>query len=207
MDRDLKTPTNSYSVKRRVVLCILLAFTSLLAGCDNQTPQEFHTLALQNYEQGKLEDASIQIKNAIRLAPTSAEYRFLLAQIYIKNKDWEGAEKELSRASEFGYSGQGLIRLQSLVYDRLIKYDDQIALKFNSIADTDPLPLYLKLKAFYMTDDRDGFRKAFDLFENRFTNMPYEKLAQALNLMMRSGTSHQKRESGEGTIIKTINRQ
>ena len=81
MDRDLKTPTNSYSVKRRVVLCILLAFTSLLAGCDNQTPQEFHTLALQNYEQGKLEDASIQIKNAIRLAPTSAEYRFLLAQI------------------------------------------------------------------------------------------------------------------------------
>jgi len=186
MDRDLKTPTNSYSVKRRVVLCIFLAFTSLLAGCDNQTPQEFHTLALQNYEQGKLEDASIQIKNAIRLAPTSAEYRFLLAQIHIKNRDWEGAEKELSRASEFGYSGQDLIRLQSLVYDRLIKYDDQIALKFNSIADTDPLPLYLKLKAFYMTDDRDGFRKAFDLFENRFTNMPYEKLAQALNLMMRS---------------------
>jgi putative PEP-CTERM system TPR-repeat lipoprotein len=55
--------------------------------------------------------ASIQLKNALQKNPTFAEARFLLGKVNFDQGDYAGAEKELSRALDMGFSPDQVVPL------------------------------------------------------------------------------------------------
>lgn len=187
MDSVLIFFNRSAGLTRNANALLFSFFMVFATGCQKQSPENLYSLSLQSFEQKNYEEASIHIKNAIQLAPKNAEYRALLARIYIENRNWNGAEKELNKAIEFGFSGQNLVKMQSLINDKLAKYDDQLTLDIgvsegggNSGGDQS---LYLKLKAYYMLGDSSGFDEFFPLFEGAFENASYRSLARAMNAM------------------------
>ncbi|MFT4937530.1 MAG: putative PEP-CTERM system TPR-repeat lipoprotein [Paraglaciecola sp.] len=90
-----------------------LAFTLLLlVGCSPSNPQENIDLAKEYLAKNNTSAAIIELKNAIQKAPQSAEARFELGKVYLKARQFEDAEKELTRAMEFNFDyGQLLPKL------------------------------------------------------------------------------------------------
>lgn len=81
----------------RIVTCLLL--TSVLAGCFNGKSVEEHiNAAKNNIEKQQLNDAIIELKNAISQAPENEKARYLLGKVYFDLGLFASACKELERA-------------------------------------------------------------------------------------------------------------
>lgn len=80
---------------------LLLPFTLvLLVACSPKSDVDHWHKALQAQQKGDLATAVIELKNAIRLVPDNGDYRFKLGQIYLEQKSYDAAEKELLKALE-----------------------------------------------------------------------------------------------------------
>ncbi len=110
---------------RKTLGVALLA--SVLAACGQKSAEEHYQLAQQALEQGGKETAVIELKNAIRMAPDNAQYRYLLGQVYFQQRNFTFAEKEFEKALENGFSSEQIIPKLSVIYrslgnnDRLFK--------------------------------------------------------------------------------------
>ncbi|MGB3726336.1 MAG: XrtA/PEP-CTERM system TPR-repeat protein PrsT [Glaciecola sp.] len=108
-----KYPSSSM---RNTLLALVVA--AGLSGCAEKTPEEFVAEAQTFIEQGDNNAAVVALKNAIQKQPRNADYRFMLGRLYVEQKNFESAEKELSRALELGYAPSETIPLLSQALQR-----------------------------------------------------------------------------------------
>ncbi|MBI3344805.1 MAG: PEP-CTERM system TPR-repeat protein PrsT [Gammaproteobacteria bacterium] len=82
-----------------------------LSGCErlkSYTDQEYLQKAKTAQSQGKLQEAVINLKNALQKNPNNAEARWLLGEAYVTLEQGRDAEKELQRAQELGINPESL---------------------------------------------------------------------------------------------------
>ena len=75
----------------------------LLAACQQKTAEEYLQEAAEFSASGNNEAAVVSLKNAVQQDPRSGVARFELGKVYLAIKNFESAEKELTRARELGY--------------------------------------------------------------------------------------------------------
>lgn len=151
----------------------LLSVTLMMsAGCTKKTASDHITEAQQLIEQGDNTAAIIALKNAIQLDPRNAQPRFELGKLYMTLQDYESAEKELSRALDFGYKPAEVLPLLSKAYQqtRADLAMSELPLDSSGLTNTDKLIV--------------GYRKAISLIaleENKQAVLLSENLT-ALNV-------------------------
>lgn len=106
------------SFNRNAVLgAVLLGIASLsLTGCGQKTSEE-HMLAARQFVEAKdSQSAIIEYKSAIQKDPKDPNARFELGQLYLQQKDFAAAEKELNRALDLGYEVSEVLPLITRAY-------------------------------------------------------------------------------------------
>ena len=96
---------------------ISLLALSLLA-CSGKSAEEYVQDAQTFVEQGDNRAAIVELKNAVQQNPRLASARFELGKVYIAEKEFDSAEKELSKALELGFPSNKVIPLLSEAYQR-----------------------------------------------------------------------------------------
>lgn len=129
--------------KRLIVVAGLSAL--LLLGCSGSdkvlSEQEYLEQAKSSLDNGKYNEAIIQLKNAVKVNPNSAEGRYLLGELYVNVGSGADAEKELKRAGELGVAGDAIVLLMGDALLQQGKSDEVI--KNYPVNDSDPLQLKL----------------------------------------------------------------
>ncbi len=82
------------------VPALFIAATPALANVQQSIDNAYVTSARSHFEAGRLREASIELKNALRQDPSDATARFLLGRILFEQGDMPGAKKELGRSYE-----------------------------------------------------------------------------------------------------------
>lgn len=94
--------------KKAVAASALVLSTGLGGGiyllAARQTPEGYLAKAVQLERAGDVNAATIELKNALQLAPDNAEARFRLGRLHLAGNDYAGAEKELRHALGKGYA-------------------------------------------------------------------------------------------------------
>jgi putative PEP-CTERM system TPR-repeat lipoprotein len=103
------------SLKRLVVVLSVVFFVS---ACAEKTSEEHIQEAKQFVDNGNKAAAVVALKNAVQKNTRSPQARFELGKLYLDLKDYESAEKELTRAQEFGYPENEIIPLLAEALDR-----------------------------------------------------------------------------------------
>jgi len=97
--------------KNGVLTPLLLALPLLFAACTGDSPEKLLSSAKQHIAQKDPKGAVIQLKNALQKDANNAEARFLLGKLLLESGDFVGAEVELGKAQEQGWSGEELAPL------------------------------------------------------------------------------------------------
>lgn len=100
-----------HSFKSYMRLCILTFAVVLLISCgdgENRDPAELLKSANQSISDGRLNEAIIQLKNALQIQAELPEARFLLGTIYLDMGNGELAEREFNSAQSSRYDSQEL---------------------------------------------------------------------------------------------------
>lgn len=86
----------------KIPALILLSISLISCGKPQYTANE-HLQRAESYQQnGQLKAAIIELKNALQLDSKNADTRIRLAQLYLQIEDGSSAEKELTKANEYG---------------------------------------------------------------------------------------------------------
>jgi putative PEP-CTERM system TPR-repeat lipoprotein len=85
----------------RNFLIVLLALS--LVACDSESTEQYITKATQAMARAKYTAAGIELKNALRQDPKSAQARWLLGEVYLKTGDMVSASKEFRQALDLGW--------------------------------------------------------------------------------------------------------
>lgn len=101
------------NMNRNRLLSLVVCSTALLTGCFGDSPEQYLQAAHKALDEGKRGEAVIQLKNALQKNPQMAEARFLLAQALYDSGDVSGAEIELGKASDGGYSADKVKALRA----------------------------------------------------------------------------------------------
>jgi len=94
----------------------------VLSGCGKQTSDQYIQDAKQYVAENNPAAAIVALKNAVQLDPKSAQARFQLGLLYIQQKQFENAEKELNRALEFGFESSKVLPLLAQAYQNTGAY-------------------------------------------------------------------------------------
>ena len=116
--------------RRSAALIVVNFLLAALIGCDTQNQRTAfdHLQDATAYRQsGELKAASIELKNALAKEPQNTGVRLFLGSVYNELGDYRSAEKEITRAADFGAAARevlpelakALLGLQE--YDRLIE--------------------------------------------------------------------------------------
>lgn len=125
----------------RSSLMLLLAgvFAISQTGCDARSPAEQVAEAKVLMEKGNLQDARIQLKNALQADANLLEARWMLGQVSLASGDGAAAEKEIRKAIELGFDPASAqpellesINLQGAP-DRVIKESDSIEIGVSDV--------------------------------------------------------------------------
>lgn len=109
---------NAYVIKSIVKFAGVSLFALSLMACSGKSAEEYIQEAQTYVEQGDNRAAIVELKNAVQQNPNLAAARFELGKVYIAEKEFDSAEKELSRALELGYPSNKVIPLLSEAYQR-----------------------------------------------------------------------------------------
>ncbi len=101
-----------------VRLIAVLGIVFFVAGCQDKTAEEYIQQAAQYSENGDNNAAVVSLKNAVQKDIKSAKARFELGKLYLTIKNYESAEKELSRAIELGYPAREVVPLLARALER-----------------------------------------------------------------------------------------
>ncbi len=101
-------------------------FFSLFAA-NAAIADDYYQQALEHYENAETRPAIIQLKNLLQQTPTHREGRLLLGQIYLDEKQFPAAEKELRRALELGTPPEDVAASMATALIGLQRYQDALA--------------------------------------------------------------------------------
>ncbi|TKB46644.1 XrtA/PEP-CTERM system TPR-repeat protein PrsT [Thalassotalea mangrovi] len=172
----MKTTINS-------LIILFLSFLALTACQPDKSEQEYIDSALLLMADGDYQAASIELKNAVRVAPQSGRSRMLLGKSYLLSGSIQGAKKELQRALDLNFDADIVLPLlvRSNIYmldfdsvkdniDTAIQLSPQVQREINSVAGI----------AMSMAGDVES---GFDVLSKVITGKPsddfYYKLSQA----------------------------
>ena len=126
--------------------------------------------------------ALIELKNALQENPKSAEARYLLAKVYLRSQVGAGAEKELTKAIEFGYPINELADELTLAFFYQHKYEELLKntrrLKIEGSPEESMIRFYRGLASLYLLNNPDA-NISFDKARKSDPQSPYSKLAEA----------------------------
>jgi putative PEP-CTERM system TPR-repeat lipoprotein len=100
-----------------------------LTACedDSKNAQEHFNRALDYRNSGDMRAAVIELKNVLQIDPDHAEARWLLGRSYVALGDGAGAEKELKRAEDLGFTSDEMKRAQVQAYLLQGKYTNALS--------------------------------------------------------------------------------
>lgn len=133
-----------------------IAATVLLVACSQQPEDkepvvpvdgDFVLRAEQHLNDGALEAAGIELKNALQVNSADGHARYLLGRVLLELGAAADAVKELSRADELGASEDLTIPLLAQAYLALNKHQEVFNLPTQRIDDPDPLASTLATQA------------------------------------------------------------
>jgi putative PEP-CTERM system TPR-repeat lipoprotein len=101
---------------------LLVVVLSVLSSCGKQTSKEYIQEAKQYIAEEDTGAAIVALKNALQLAPNLAQARFELGALYLQQKQFENAEKELNRALEYGFEASRVLPLLAQAYQHTAAY-------------------------------------------------------------------------------------
>jgi len=105
------------STSKLLLTSVVLAF--FLSGCDRGSFNEKIKSAEALLVQENKTEAIIHLKNAIKIKNRNAQSRFLLGKAYAMQGSWLQAEKELSRAYEYGFDQPEFLFILAQVHFKL----------------------------------------------------------------------------------------
>ena len=119
-------------------IAIAVCFTALLGACGETETAETHLNQAKTYiNNNQLEQSVISLKNAIRLAPKSAEARYLLGKMYLSLGRADEAAKELERAIKYKHDVSLTLPLLARAYMLTESDEDIVDLEALSSGTTD----------------------------------------------------------------------
>jgi len=134
------------------------------------------TLLAQNNET----EAIIHLKNAIKIENRNAQSRFLLGKAYAMQGSWLQAEKELSRAYEYGFDQPQLFSILAQVHFKLVDSASLEALLTNTITPEVELVISSYLAMTYIEQgDLSRARKLFEQVAVNSSDSPFVYLSKA----------------------------
>jgi putative PEP-CTERM system TPR-repeat lipoprotein len=89
-----------------------------LSACQQKTAEEYLQEAAKFTASGNNDAAVVSLKNAVQQDPRSSTARFELGKVYLTIKNFESAEKELTRARELGYKESEVVVLLAQALQR-----------------------------------------------------------------------------------------
>ncbi|WP_185968020.1 XrtA/PEP-CTERM system TPR-repeat protein PrsT [Thalassotalea sp. PS06] len=113
----MKTKLNS-------LLFLLICLIPLAACQPDKSEQEYIDSALQLMADNDYQAASIELKNAVRVAPASGKARLLLGKSYLLEGSLQGAQKELQRALDLNYDADQVMPLLVRANVFLLDFDE-----------------------------------------------------------------------------------
>ncbi len=154
----------------------------MMWGCSQMTAEEHITSADQLIEKQDFKGAIIELKNAIQIAPDNSNARFKLGKIYLQTKEYGGAEKELNRAMELGYSASQILPLLTIALEKS-KADvalSKIDLEQQGMTDDEAVQVaYFKLQSLLRLDKQEEAKRLLRRIKLYNTDSHYKKLALA----------------------------
>ena len=107
-----KTTTKALSLS----VCILVGLATLSGCSEKESAETYIAQARQSQQESKANESIIALKNAIKIAPTNGEARFLLGDVYLNQGNAVNAVKELEKAKENRHNFDTTIPLLSRAY-------------------------------------------------------------------------------------------
>jgi len=169
---------------KKITLILLCLF---IVACSEQSSDSYLASAKQHLEQKNNKAAVIALKNAIKLSPKMAEARFLLGKAYLENKEYRGAEKELSRALDLKYPASKVVPLLSLAFQ---KTKSDVALLELSHEEKDltieqivEIAFY-KLQALARLDQKEKSMAMIEEIQGYTTKSPFKPLSLVYSFLL-----------------------
>ncbi|WP_277603572.1 XrtA/PEP-CTERM system TPR-repeat protein PrsT [Bowmanella dokdonensis] len=151
-----------------------------LLACSQSSPEQHLATAQQYIEQGKPEAAIIELKNALQQSPDNASIRFELGRLYLEERRYQEAEKELVRAMEYGYPTAEVVPLLSRSYQ---KTGADVALsklenKYAGLSEDEAAEVsFYRLESHFNLQQVEKARALIEEIRNYQTDSPFKSLA------------------------------
>ncbi|MBT0585840.1 XrtA/PEP-CTERM system TPR-repeat protein PrsT [Alteromonas oceanisediminis] len=136
-----------------IALALLISLT-LLMSKSAHADSTFYEKALSSYEQGKLEDAYLHLKNSLRDQPDNLPAKILIGKVLLESGYAMDAEIELVEALELG--GDPSLIAETLATTLLLqkKYNEVIELQFARLTPQAAVDLKVVKATAYMLSDQ-----------------------------------------------------
>ncbi|WP_156413620.1 XrtA/PEP-CTERM system TPR-repeat protein PrsT [Lacimicrobium alkaliphilum] len=166
---------------------LIMSFSLALVACSQQSGEQ-HLEKARGYVADKDYPAAvIELKSALQKSPQLAAARFELGRIYVKQQQFQQAEKELNRAMEYGYPEEEVIPLLSRAYQKtgadvaLSKLKNQYAgLSEEEAAEVG----FYKLESLVRLERTDDARSLIEQIKSYDTDSPYKSLALTYSYLL-----------------------
>ncbi|MGS2719283.1 XrtA/PEP-CTERM system TPR-repeat protein PrsT [Paraglaciecola aestuariivivens] len=168
------------------ILCVAL-FIGGLAGCGKQTSEEYIQEAKQYIQDNNPAAAIVALKNAVQAEPRSAQARFELGQLYLQQKQFESAEKELNRAMEYGYAPDKVLPMLTEAYQRTGAYAalSKIEHEQAGLTTVERIEIgYFKVVSLVRLNKLDEARELIEELVDLETSSAYRDLIEAYPLLL-----------------------
>mgnify|MGYP000373709468 CR=1 FL=1 len=187
-------------MKKLITTAVALVLAINITSCGENKTAEQHLQSAAKYSaDNNINSAIVELKNAVRLAPKSAEARFQLGKAYLQQGNYVNAEKELLRAAELG---EDVIVDLVQVKVKLEKFDDIYEIERNSAELSDEQYVVILTYAGIAALRSGKEEKAQDYLEQAISisaDNSYAKVASAYLLK-----SNQEFRKGLVTISKLL---
>jgi putative PEP-CTERM system TPR-repeat lipoprotein len=101
-----------------VKLLSVVSMVFLMAACQQKTSEEHMQEAAAFAAKGDNQAAIVALKNAVQQDTRSGKARFELGKLYLNMKNFEPAEKELTRAKDLGYAENEVVPLLAIALQK-----------------------------------------------------------------------------------------